>query len=63
MIRFVSYSSDTSTLRLQFDGGEVYDYHIVPPDAGRAAEVALAGGDTGYFKAHIKNVYPFTRQR
>jgi hypothetical protein len=63
MIHFVEYNSETTTLRVRFDGGEVYDYYLVPPDAGRAAEVALSGGDHGYFKTSIKGIYPFTRVR
>lgn len=62
-VKFVAYNPQSSTLRLQFDGGEVYDYHIVPPDEGRAAELALVGGNDGYFKASIKGIYPFTRVR
>ena len=63
MIHFIDYNPDTHTLRLRFDGGEIYDYHIVPPDAGRAAEVAMAAGDHGYFKASIKGIYPVVRVR
>ena len=61
MIAFISYDPEQSQLRIRFDGGEVYDYFIVPPDVGRAAEVALAGGDSGFFTTAIKGIYPYRR--
>ena len=61
MITFIFYNPEESQLRLQFDGGEVYDYFLVLPEAGRAAEVALAAGDAGFFRKSIRGVYPFRR--
>ena len=63
MIHFITYNPQSATLRIRFDGGELYDYHLVPPEAGRAAEVALAGGDHDYFTSSIKGIYPYTRVR
>ena len=40
---------------------KVYDYFLVPPDVARQAEVALAGGDDGFFRRTIRGVYPFRR--
>jgi len=62
-LRVVSYDAEQRTLRIQFDGGEVYDYYIVPPDVGQDAQTLLANGDTGFFRAHIRGVYPSTRVR
>lgn len=60
-VRFVAYNEEQSTLRLQFDGGEVYDYFIVPPDVARHAEVALADGGSPFFRSSIRGVYPSRR--
>ena len=62
-LQFVGYDEQERALTVRFDGGEVYTYHLVPPDAARQAEVALAAGDNGYFKAHIRGIYPFVRAR
>ena len=63
MIHFIFYNPEQQRLRLQFDGGEVYDYYLVTPDRGREAEVHLAGGDHGYFRKFIRGVYPFHRRK
>lgn len=61
MIRVLFYNAQENQLRLQFDGGEVYDYFLVPPDVGRAAEVALAGENPAFFGSAIKGIYPYRR--
>lgn len=57
-LQFVGYDEQAQALTIRFDGGEVYTYHLVPPDEARHAEVALAAGDKGYFRTHIRGVYP-----
>ena len=60
-VQFVKYDPESMTLTIRFDGGEVYEYGMVPSDAGRAAETALTGGDHGYFRGHIRGIYPTKR--
>jgi len=61
MISFIFYNPQDQQLRLQFEGGEVYDYYLVESSMGRAAEVALAGDNPDFFKTRIKGVYPHRR--
>ena len=62
-LQFVDYDEQERALTIRFDGGEVYTYHLVPPDEARHAEVALAAGDPTYFKSRIRGVYPAVRAR
>ena len=61
MIQYLGYDPQERQLRLLFDGKQVYDYFLVPPDVARQVEVALAGGDNGFFRRTIRGVYPFRR--
>ena len=58
-VSYIDYNESTQTLRLKFDGGEVYDYFFVPHEVGRLAEVGVAEN----FKTAIKGVYPHRRVR
>lgn len=61
MIQYLGFDPQERQLRLLFNGKKVYDYFLVPPDVARQVEVALAGGDEGFFHRTIRGVYPFRR--
>mgnify|MGYP001619433404 FL=1 len=61
MIQYLGYDSQERQLRILFNGKKVYDYFLVPPDVARQVEVALAGGDDGFFFRSVRGVYPFRR--
>ena len=61
MIVFIFYNPKQEQLRVQFDGGKVYDYYLVKPEVGKQAEVALAGHDPTFFRSRIRGVYPHRR--
>ena len=61
VITFIFYDPKDKRLRLQFDGGEVYDYYLVPPEIGKQAEIAISGHSEAFFKSSIRGIYPFRR--
>ena len=61
MITVIFYNPQQQQLRLQFEGGEVYDYYLVHAEEARHAEVALAAHDQNFFRKSIKGVYPSRR--
>jgi hypothetical protein len=58
-LRSIGYEPETSTLEVEFNHGEVYQYHGVPQDV--FDELMQAGSHGIYFNANIKNSYATTK--
>ena len=58
-IRAIGYDADTSTLKVAFHSGGVYQYWGVPVSVHRALISASSKGR--YLHAYIKNRYPGNR--
>jgi hypothetical protein len=56
-LRSVGYDADTSTLEIEFNSGEVYQYQGVPE--GEYDALLNAGSHGSYFAGNIKNRYSF----
>ena len=55
----ISYDDATSTLRIIFVSGRVYDYKNVPEKVFNAMKTAFSKGI--YFNQYIKDYYPFEK--
>jgi hypothetical protein len=56
-IRSIGYDADTSTLEVEFQSGEVYQYARVPAIVHAALMKAPSKG--AYLNQHIKNAYQY----
>lgn len=59
VISFMSYSADTSVLRITFVSGLVYHYKNVPVEIYNRLRTAKSKGT--YFNEHIKNKFDFEK--
>ena len=57
----MNYNADTSTLRVTFVSGMVYEYKDVPEEIYIAMKTSGAKGI--YLNQHIKGKYPFEKIR
>ncbi len=55
----VGYDDATSTLRIRFNSGGLYDYYNVPSNVYQGLMSASSHGT--YFHQHIKDVYRYKR--
>lgn len=58
-LRSVGFDPTTSTLRVQFVKGKLYEYAGVPLDVYRSLLDAPSLGQ--YFNRYIRNIYPYRR--
>ena len=61
VISSMNYNADTSTLRVTFVSGMIYDYKNVPEDVYIAMKTSGAKGI--YLNQHIKGKYQFEKIR
>lgn len=59
VISFMSYSADTSVLRITFVSGLVYHYKNVPVEIYNRLRTEKSKGT--YFNEHIKNKFDFEK--
>ena len=59
VISAISYDAATSTLRIIFVSGRIYDYKNVPAQVFNAMKTAFSKGI--YFNQYIKDYYPFDK--
>jgi hypothetical protein len=59
VISFMRYYPDTSTLRVGFVSGMIYDYKNVPEKVYRAMKSSISKGS--YLNRHIKEKYAFEK--
>jgi len=59
VISTINYDADTSTLRITFVSGLIYDYKNVPEEIYYALKTSGAKGI--YLNQHIKGKYPFEK--
>jgi hypothetical protein len=59
VVSVISYNTDTSTLRIIFVSGRVYDYKDVPERVFNAMKTSFSKGI--YFNRHIKDNYQFEK--
>jgi hypothetical protein len=59
VVSAISYNTDTSTLRIIFVSGRVYDYKDVPEKVFNAMKTSFSKGI--YFNQHIKDNYKFEK--
>jgi hypothetical protein len=53
------YDPATSTLRVRFMGGGLYDHYMVPEEVWAGLRTAASAGR--YYATIIKNVFPYER--
>ncbi len=56
-IRSVGYDPDQKMLEIEFQSGEVYDFHDVPQEVYRDLMQAESHGQ--FFQQNIREKYPF----
>jgi lysyl-tRNA synthetase class 2 len=61
VIRDFAYDADRNELTVNFVSGKVYVYSLVPPPIVAAFADAAAKG--AYFNTHIRDRYPFRKER
>lgn len=61
VIKRFDYLPDEHALDILFVSGRRYRYHGVPEAEASAMRTAFSKGE--YFNAHIRDQYPFTRER
>jgi hypothetical protein len=59
VISFISYNAETSTLRIIFVSGKIYDYKNVPMEVYQAMKTSGSKGN--YLNHHIKSHYEFEK--
>jgi hypothetical protein len=59
VISAIRYDAATTTLRIIFTSGTVYDYKNVPEEVFNAMKTSSSKGI--YFNQHIKNNYQFKK--
>jgi len=53
------YDAETSTLRVVFRSGKIYEYKDVPESIYHAMKMSFSKGT--YFNRHIKNTFAFEK--
>jgi len=59
VVSYMHYYPETSTLRIGYVSGMVYDYKNVPEEVYAAMKASFSKG--AYFNLHIKNNYSFEK--
>ena len=59
VVAYMSYKPETSTLRVHFVSGMIYDYKKVPPEVYEAMRTATSKGT--YLNKYIKGNYEFRK--
>ena len=59
VISAINYDAETSTLKIIFVTGKVYDYKNVPEEVYQALRASTSKGT--YFNQHIRDQYQFEK--
>lgn len=61
IIRSVGYDEQKETLEVEFNSGSIYDYDKVPRQ--EYEEMMSAPSHGAYFNTHIRDAYPYTKEK